>query len=378
MMVIDKELDNNSETYKFLGITICKINKDYNYKLKNILGLISKEKYFNDYTETVYLKLLNITLCKRVETLDSIDTSILKVFKFHTSKVNEEKKYLKKIINPSYNKVFILKSNLGETYLFLKYIINELITCDDLPLILATKKSQISLIKMLTPNIKYKLIKPLKYEVNNKILKIGEQTIVYIIYPLKFYIDTENKIQKTNICYLDEMYNYFRISNGNKHNINKIHITYTTKNDVNRYLQDRNLGKFIFVAKDATTTSPISNTFWEKLEQAINIKVIYNDNNEELSKVYYLAQKAVSIISLRSGLSEVLSDGDTPNIVLYTDFKNRYRFKRIDQKSVMKSYSIKNIEPNRNNITEIQYTPSEEDKIIEGIVNTIKRGEGVK
>ncbi len=374
MKILDKKTNNKEEIYSIFGIQVCKITKDYNYKIKELLKFIVKEKIFKDYIETKKIKILNYTLYKRVETLDNIEISLFNIAIKRISKVTELKKQLKKIVNSKYNKVFIIKSNLGEAYLFLKYVINELITSEDVPIIIATKKAHLSLIKILVPNIKYQFIKSLKYEVNNKIFKIGEQ-IVYIAYPLKFYIDAEAKIATSKTHYLNEMYNYFRISKGNKHNFNKIRITNTVKQEINDYLKRNNISKFIFIVKEATTSESIPEAFWKELEEKLCIKTIYNSMNLNIEESYYLSQKASAIISLRSGLSEILSEGKNTHIILYTNFKNRYKFKPLEAKYIINAYSIKDTEINRNNIFEIAYTPG---KTIENIINIIKKREGVR
>lgn len=378
MKIIEKEIDLNREKYKVVGITLCDITKDYNFKIKNLIGVITKEKRFNIYTEKRRISLFNYTIYERTEDLDTIEFTIFGILSKKINKLKEVKKDLQKQIPESYNKIFILKSNLGEAYLFLKYMINELISQNDNVIIATSKKSHISLIKMLTPDIKYILINNLKYEINEKIFKINNQSY-YLAFPLKFYIDTENRIKTSdNIHYLTEMCSYFRISKENKHNTNKIKISNETKEKIDKYLKINNIDKFIFISTKANTCDQIPARFWKKLEEQINIPLIRNEENMPLDEIYYLSGRAEAKITLRSGLSEILSETNNTHIILYTDFKKRYRLKRLAKQFVKSGYSIKNIDHNRNNIYEIEYSRFTEDEIIENIVKMIKKREKVR
>lgn len=379
MLLLQKITNNkNTEYYKFLNIPVCIIDKKHNFKIKRLFfGLFVKEKAFDNYTETITIKIFNFTVYKRIETLNKIKINWFNLYNREIIKLTEIKKELEKIIDKRYTKVFILKSNLGEAYLFLKFIINNLINCTDIPVIIVTKKAHISLIKMLTPNIDYIVTKSLKYEINEKLFKINNQDI-YTVFPIKFYLDTEQKTAQIATNYLYEMYDYFRISNDNKHNFNKIKINENIINEIDNYLARNDINHFIFISKEATTESPIPDTFWQGLESKLDIKIIYNNKNVDIAETYYLAKKASVIISLRSGLSEILSDCENTHIILYTDFKDRYKFPKLPKETIIKSYSVKALELNTSNTFEILYNDKDKDKIIENIINIVKQKERTK
>ena len=90
-----------------------------------------------------------------------------------------------------------------------------------------------------------------------------------------------------------------------------------------------------------------------------------------LDEAFYLASKAEAIISLRSGFSEILSESGTPQIILYTDFINRFRFKEITKDKIITGYSIKTVTPAANKIIEIEYSDNLKNKIIENITETL-------
>lgn len=378
MELLNKEYKLNKEIYTLANIPMCTITKDYNFKQKNILNILTKEKRFKCYAESQKFKIFNIAIVERIEDLDEIEIKICGLRIKSINKLDAVKKQLARAIPQNYNKIFILKSNLGEAYLFLKYMLNKLINKNDTTLIVATKPSHLQLVKMLAPKISCTLIPNIKYEINNKSFKINNQTY-YIAFPLKFYIDTETKFRnKNNNSYLSEMLNYFKISQENKHDINKIKISDKTKQQVQFYAKKRNLGKFIFISTDANTCKNVSKKFWSKLEKKLNTKVIKNIPNKDLDFVYYLASKADAKITLRSGLSEILSESGNPHIILYTGFKKRYRFPQMSKSQVLNNYSIKDIDLNRNNIHELEYSSLYENEIIEKIVKMIKMREKVR
>lgn len=377
MGIIKKIKKQKEEIYQIFGIPVCTITKSYNYKYKTILRILSKTKKYENYTEHRITKLFNLPLLERIENLDIIELKVLNTFKRVTDKEEETKKILKKIVKSKYNKIFILKSNLGEAYLFLKFILNNLILKSDVPLIIATKKYHINLINMLTPNIDKIYTANLHYEINNKVMLVGEQ-YVYVAFPMKFYTNTEEKIRNGHCHYMSEIYNFFNISKKNISSTNNVKISQELKKRTRDYLQKNNIKKFVFLSTDATTCENIDKKFWDKLEKELNIKIIKNSKDMTLEEAYAIAHKALAIISLRSGLSEILSGINNLQIILYTNFKERYRFDVISEMKVSKGFSLKAIEPNRKNIFELEYSKESEDKIIEWIKDIVNMRAKIK
>lgn len=366
MGIIKKLTHRNKVTYNLFGITLCKITRNYDYKIKNIAGIYKKIKKYKGYKETRIIKIFNLKIYRRIEDLYEINYSILKIINWKTNKENRLKKDLKQIIKSKYNKIFILKSNLGEAYIFLKFIINGLLNKTDIPLIITTKKYHINLINMLVPEIK-SIYKPnLKYETSNKVIKINNKYI-YTAFPMKFYIDTEHKIQEGNSHYLSEIYNYFLISKENTPVKNKIKISSETQKKISEYLKEQRINKYIFLSTEATTCENINETFWENLAKELQLKIVKNNPERSIEEAYCLAQNAQFVISLRSGLSEILSNNDNTQIVIYTKFKKRYRFDEISGNKIAKGYSIKELEPNKKNLYEIEYKKDNEVAIIDWI-----------
>ncbi len=363
-------LSKNKKEYNLFGIKLFSEQKDYNHKTKIFLGLISKEKIYKNFTETRTINICNRKIITRTEDDDSIEYNILDIFKKKINKTEQTKRILKKYLSNKYNKIFILKSNLGEAYLFLKYIFNGLIEKSDTPIIIATKKYHLELIEMLTPDIDCKLLTNLKYETSQKYFTIDNK-YVYTAFPMKFYIETEDKVRLGQCHYLSEIYNYFMLSKENIFEINKIKIKPEVQKNVSEYLKEHNISKFIFISTKANTCECLDEEFWNELEKQLHIKTIRNNKNFSIGEAYTLASKATAIISLRSGLSEILSETNKPHIVLYTNFKKRYRFDKIPESQVSKCYSIIGIFPERKNIYEIAYSQEYKKQIINWISDTV-------
>ena len=66
MGLLNKEYELNKEIYTLANIPMCTITKDYNFKQKNILNIITKEKRFKGYTEKQQIKTFNIPIISEV------------------------------------------------------------------------------------------------------------------------------------------------------------------------------------------------------------------------------------------------------------------------------------------------------------------------
>lgn len=354
--------------FKVLGIPIYSALLDHRIKYENFFNTFFKVRKFTNSAETKRFKIFNYTFFEQTETDDFI-YSKSEFHKKYTNKLSVMKKYLNTQIDSKYTKIFILKSNLGEAYIFLKYIINNLTENEDKILIACTKKSHVSIANMLLPNVETKLLSNTLPEIEYNTFKIGAQQY-YIAFPMKFYINTESAINNNNAVYLDEIYKYFNIS-AKRSIENTLHISKAATQKIDNYLVKNNIQKFIFIVKNAKTCTTIPDKFWNELEKSLNIKVIYNNETMPLDETYYLAAKSEAIISLRCGLSEILSESGKPHIILYTDFINRFRFKPITKDKIINGYSIKTVTPAANKIIEIEYSDNSKTKIIKSITETL-------
>ncbi len=97
-----------------------------------------------------------------------------------------------------------------------------------------------------------------------------------------------------------------------------------------------NLDKFIFISPEASSNCSYDTTFWIEICKRLRDKdydIFINSSSDtmkipdcvcglyDIEQTYYLAQMSKGIISLRSGLNDVLSTINVPHHILYTRFK---------------------------------------------------------
>ena len=375
-MVMMHEEKFTEKTYTFAGIPICKTSKNLHHKKKIIFNCIRKERFYSNFCEKEELTIKDRIVFTKNEDSNYIEYSIPGVFSKRINKLKEVQKRLSKIIDRDFNKIFILRSNLGEAYIFLKFIINELIEPDDRPLIITDRENHLELIKMFNLDIEALVIKKYNYEINEACFEIDHQKF-YMVYGIDFYINAENSINATNTHYLNIVFDNFNLTKSylSKTKVNKITISSEAKKFVNDYIIRNNIGKFAFISDKATTCQNINNEFWEKLQEQLGMTIVKNSPELSLEEAFELAKRAHILITLRSGLSEILTETNNLQVALYTDFRTRSRFNPITKSRIINGYSLKKISAQNKNIIEIEYDKSKENEIINGIEKLSKMRE---
>lgn len=375
-MVIIQEKNSAQKIYKLMGIPICQVDNNILHKRKNILNFIIKERFYSNFCEKEELTIKNRIIYRKTEDSDYIEYEIPQILSKRINKLKEAKKKLSKSIDKNYNKIFILRSHLGEAYVFLKFIINELIEPTDRPLIITDRQNHIELIKMFGLDIDTHLVKKYKYEINEPFFTLGHQKY-YVIYGIDFYINAENRIKSTNTHYMNIIFEHFNLTKSclSKTGINKIKISEDARKFVNDYIIRHNIGKYIFLSDTAATCKNIDETFWDNLQNRLDMTIIKNSPELSIEEAFELAKRSHLIITLRSGLSEILSETGNLHVVIYTDFRERSRFNPLNKSRVINGYSLKKISASNKNIFEIEYDKTKENQIINGIEKLINMRE---
>lgn len=325
-LYINKRQDR-LQTQSFLNglINTCKcISKDFEYKdinifNKNFAQIRLENNEIKYFILGILLKKISIT-------------------------ENFNKKYLKNI-KFDFDNVYIINSNIGESLLFFAYLakIHFKKNCSKKPLIFLTQKFQISLMHMFLPNLNYIYIgKNLKYILKYDQLQIDKHKI-FIIFSSEHFHNVERAINNNNSHSTNYFQSALKILDLDIQDIEfpEININIENQNKLEKRIKklNINLNNFIVLAPEANTCSELSVKFWylcaEKLKQQgydvfFNItskkyKKIFKHYNSialNLEEIFYLAQKAKFVISLRSGLTEFLLQTKTPSITIYTDFRN--------------------------------------------------------
>lgn len=135
--------------------------------------------------------------------------------------------------------------------------------------------------------------------------------------------------------------------------------------------------KIIILSPDAVFASKLPINFWEELERKIKkngFQVLYNSKNAKLinKSIYFSLGEAIpisemieGIISIRSGLCDLLSTSKTKLVIIYPEMK------WINSNSLYDSFNLKDMGLN-NNALEIIYNEKDQNNIIHQILNFLK------
>ncbi|MBE7702536.1 MAG: hypothetical protein E7Z89_00640 [Cyanobacteria bacterium SIG28] len=356
MKLFSKQIIGNKTLFKFLSFVYSKkiINKRTTRYLKfyffNIIKTFRDFKTYK-YEITHYFYLCNILVLKKFE-----DGEFIYYYLFNRliKKISIEK-YLKKrffrCIGDNYDYAYILNANSGEIYLFLTYLLDALIKKDNAkkPILIATKKYHVDLIKMICPEIPYILtsrfytnIKKEHFEINN--------TKFQVIFTNKHFDSVENLIINEPLGtahYFEEMQKTLNINPKGlfkKPTKNIIEAQESLLKKVKSIGLD--LNNFVIIIPEANSCRLLKNEFWRNL--IVNLKkqgydifinialdkfslddVEYKTCYLTYAEMFSLACYSKKIYSLRSGLTECLLDANVPMEVYYTPFRKFIAPKRI-------------------------------------------------
>lgn len=340
------------------------------YKVKytqSFLGkLITIQKirdYKTDYrTKEIYF--LNYPILK-ISDKNNIRKYILfgKIIK-KTSYLEEFKKENFKFFDKKYDDIYILKANSGETYLTLTYAIDKFIEHNNSknPLLVATKKYHIDLIKMICPDIPYVYINNINSKLTGLEFKIDKFRF-FLLFDNPYFQNVILEIKQKplgNAHYLKSIFEKLDITNDGV-SMRKMIVPLNDEASMNEKISKTglNLDKFIFISPEAQSCSLYYETFWCELINRLKekgydifVNLVTNDVNLKyaidfkscnltFSEAFALARRAKRIISLRSGFTEFLIQTNTPNDVLYTKFCHRHFFDDLDVTHTIFGFSLK-------------------------------------
>jgi hypothetical protein len=302
-----------------------------------------------------------------------------------------KKRYFKHI--DKHDDIYVLNANSGEIYLFLTYVAENFIKRNGSknPLLVATKKYHIDLIKLLTPEIPYVYVKAMGRDIAyDDVVDIDDKRL-FLLFCHKHFEYVERSILNKPVGE-----SYYFVDICNRLNIKAQDLGYK-KAVVSGIVQDSmlkkvkktglNLDKFVFVAPHARSCEEYDTEFWIELckklkEQGFDVffNVAKGDRDPirgckyktcklTFSEAFALAQRSKQIVCLRSGLSELLTQADVPLHVIYTKFKNRTSFDEVSVERIFSGFGLK-ILPNINHTNLKEYNTGEmtEDAILEKIM----------
>lgn len=368
MKIFEKNKTDFKREFKLLGFSLMEQETDYNTTtriqrfLGNLVTTIKTKDYKTD-NSAKEIRVLNYPIMERIDK-DNFRKYILfgKVVK-KISYIEKFKKENFKYFDKKYDDIYILRANSGEIYLTLTYVIDKLIERNQSknPLLVATKKYHVDMIKMICPNIPFIYIEDIDLRFTGLEFKIENFRF--------FYLFDNPHFQKVE---LDIKHKPFGEAHYFKSILDDLNMTY---DDISMRrmivpLQDEasmkekvskiglNLDNFIFISPEAQSCKLYNEDFWCELINILNkegydvfVNRVTKDVNLEyattfkscnltFAEAFALAKRAKRIISLRSGFTEFLIQTNTPMDVLYTKFRQRHSFDDLDITHVMSGFGL--------------------------------------
>lgn len=360
--------EENERTAKIFGIPVMKQTSDYMTaeRYQEFLGgLVTTIKLSSKESDSSNkeIKILGKSVIKRFEENNFRTYSFLGFEYRKISLIEEFKKQYFKYFNKEHDDIYILRANSGEIYLTLTYLIDSIIKKNGSkkPLLVATQKYHIDMIKMICPDLPYVYIKKLNLKIIGDSFKIDNFRFFLLfdaIHFRKVELDIKgNELGKHH--YFKSILERLDFSNENL-KMRKMTVLPDAEQSMLEKVEKTglNLDKFVFLAPEAQSCKLYDEDFWVVLvnklqemgydvfvnlvEKDIKLKNAIDFKTCDLSfaEAFALAKKAKRIVSLRSGFTEFLLQTDVPLDVLYTKFRHRHIFNDMSSYHVLHGFGL--------------------------------------
>ena len=386
-------------TVKCLGATLLKRYTDpvSKKRIQNLFGtFFTSFKEYNLSDGSVYkqVKICGIKVLQRVEKEDFCFYKIFSFFVIKKSLVAEFKKKYLKLFDSRFDDIYILKSNSGEIYLFLAYLLDALIEKNKSksPLIVATKKYHLDLIKMICPDINHIYLSNLKLKFSSCIFSIKNFRF-FILFSDSHFFKFEKSLrlkEQGSVHYFNSLATTLKLEKNNfNFSPRSIKIASETNLEVEKKASSigLNLNNFVYLIPEAKTFKIKSSKFWTRLCELLEQKgydIFFNSFFENASsqfqkkykhlhlsfdEAFCLVKRAKKVVALRCGFIEYLLQTKTPMDVLYTDYLT-LSLEKLDSSKSIAAYSLKPlVKPESNFIREIDCSKLSDEQCLNTICN---------
>lgn len=368
MKIYEYKREENERTALIFGIPVMKQTSDYmtSERYQEFLGgLITTRKLNSKESDSSNkeIKILGKSVIKRAEENNYRVYSFLGKEYKKVSLLKEFKKLYFKYFSNEYDDIYILRANSGEIYLTLTYLIDSLIKKNGSkkPLLVATQKYHIDMIKMICPDLPYVYIKKLNLKVVGDTFVIDKFRFFLLfdsVHFRKVELDIkENELGKHH--YFKSILDRLDMSEDDL-KMRKMNVLHSAEQSMLEKVEKTglNLNKFVFLAPEAQSCKLYDEDFWVVLvnklqeigydvfvnlvEKDIKLKNAIDFKTCELSfaEAFALAKKAKKIVSLRSGFTEFLLQTNVPLDVLYTKFRHRHIFNDMSSYHVLHGFGL--------------------------------------
>lgn len=359
----------NERTAKLFGFPIMEQTSDYMTAERHqsfLGGLITTIKVNDQYTDRSKkdIMLFGCSITKRIEENNYRNYYFLGKKYRSVSLIDEFKKHYFKYFDKKHDDIYILNANSGEIYLTLTYIIKNLIRRNQSknPLLVATQKYHIDMIKMICPDIPYVYVKKIRLRLIEDSFKIDNFRF-FLLYSGVHFKQVEMDIKSHEIGehhYFKSILNRLNMTEQDLEMNNAVVVLDSERSMLEKIKETGlNLDKFVFLAPEAQSCKLYDEDFWALLinnfqDMGYDVYLNLTDKTKIKAKDYKtcdlsyaeafaLAKRAKKIISLRSGFTEFLLQTGVPIDVLYTKFRHRHFFDDMDIYHVMSGFGLTQI-----------------------------------
>lgn len=368
MKIFEKIKTKYEKKIKLFGFPLMVQTLDYmtGTKYQSLIGELITSVRIKDpdtYSINKDVKFLGKSLIQRIEDDNSKSYYLFNKKVYSISFFEKFKKQYLEIFDKKCDDIYILRANSGEAYLVLAYLINALLKKHNSknPLLVATKKYHMDMIKMLCPSIPHIYIEDFDFSIKQDSFKIDNFNF-HILFGFKYFKQLIKDIRTHElgqIHYYKSMLNTLNL-NEEELEINKMQVLPNAEESMLEKVKNEglNLEKFVFIAPEAQSCELYDDYFWSLLinkfkDKGYDAFVNLTGNKINLSEAvdfkscrlnyaeaFALAKKSKKIVSLRSGFSEFLLQTNVPMDILYTKFAQHVFTNAIDVYQVMSAYSV--------------------------------------
>lgn len=302
---------------------------------------------------------------------------------------NLRRKILNKLfsqINKKYDGVYIIRHNIGESYVYLAHLKAwVLANRTKKPLLVVWQKKYLPFYKMFLPSgidIKY-----IEIDKNKLQDALDCESIEYkgrkLFCPTYKIAENLNKLYENNVQvnFYDYICKDFDLTKKSVMQKPKIDKSIVLK--INKKLADNFRHPFVIILPGASSLSGMSDVFWSLLIKEfkrIGYDVFVNDINNSFSdsvcfdtniaEIFALAERSAGIIGLASGLSVLLTAANRPMDLIYTDFRI---FKpHISSARIKDFYSVHHLPNVSDKVREYDAADFTEMQLVQAIINNYK------
>lgn len=396
MKIFENEKKHGTRTLKVLGCPLYVDTKTQNSREQSFLnGLIKTSHHWergcHDYSEKSF-ELIGRSFMRIVRN-ESHKYYLIggRLVKTIDPKKRFERRY-SKYIDKIHDDVYVLNSRSGECYLFLAHVIESFMKHNGskMPLLVATTKYHVDLIQMLIPEIPYIFVKSMGDKILYDAMTMGDQRL-FTLFTRKHFWSVEENIRIKPIGeshYFADMLARLNVTTEDL-SYRRPEVSWSTQNSMIEKVKKigLNLENFVFVAPHAHSCAEYDAEFWIGLCERLKdrgIDVFFNISATDeglisgcqyktcelsFSEAFALARMSKLIVSLRSGMSELLTQAGVAQHVIYTKFRERgYPLDGTSAERIMAGFSLKST-PNvkHENIKEYNTDEFSSETILESI-----------